>query len=162
MKRILLIAAVLAACLCLFYSCASRAKLVKEEKATDTHKSENVFEKDSAVIEYLVDTTRLSDTEVVLTKTEYFPYFFTDSLTRTAKQPVKTVETALIRKTEAKKGETKRVETAVAVKTDSVKNDSYASAKTSTERTVQKSLPWWLWLVLLLLAGFGYWNLRRK
>ena len=161
MKNFVITAVLLGVCL-LFYSCASRAKLVKEEKTTDTHTTENVFETDSAVIEYLVDTTRLSDTEVVLTKTEYFPYFFTDSLTRTSKQPVKTVETALIRKTEAKKGETKRVETAVAVKTDSVKNDSYASAKTSTERTAQKSLPWWLWLVLLLLAGFGYWNLRRK
>ena len=161
MKNFVITAVLLGVCL-LFYSCASRAKLVKEEKTTDTHKSENVFEKDSAVIEYLVDTTRLSDTEVVLTKTEYFPYFFTDSLTRTAKQPVKTVARALVRKKEVRKGETKRVETAVAVKTDSVKNDSYASAKTSTERTAQKSLPWWLWLVLLLLAGFGYWNLRRK
>ena len=160
MKNFVITAVLLVVCL-LFCSCASRKKVVSEQH-TEAHTTENTFEKDSSVVEYLIDTTRLSDTEVVLTKTEYFPYFFTDSLTRTSKQPVKTVETALIRKTEAKKGETKRVETAVAVKTDSVKNDSYASAKTSTERTAQKSLPWWWLLVALLLAGFGYWNLRRK
>lgn len=160
MKNFVITAVLLGGCL-LFCSCASRKKVVSEQH-TEAHTTENTFEKDSSVVEYLIDTTRLSDTEVVLTKTEYFPYFFTDSLTRTAKQPVKTVETALIRKTEAKKGETKRVETAVAVKTDSVKNDSYASAKTSTERTAQKSPPWWWLLVALLLVGFGWWFTRNR
>lgn len=156
------ITAVLAACLCLFYSCASRAKLVKEEKTTDTHKSENVFEKDSAVIEYLVDTTRLSDTEVVLTKTEYFPYFFTDTATAVSRQPVKTVARALVRKKEVRKGETKAEATAVRVRSDSLASDSASVVRSETAKTTSTSPPWWWLLVALLLVGFGWWFTRNR
>lgn len=162
MRRILLIAAVLAACLCLFYSCASRAKLVKEEQTTDTHKSENVFEKDSTVIEYLVDTTRLTDTEVVFTRTDFYPYFVIDTATAVSRQPVKTVARALVRKKEVRKGETRAEATAVSTRSDCLASDSASVVRSETAKTTSTSPPWWWLLVALLLVGFGWWFTRNR
>ena len=160
MKNFVITAVLLGVCL-LFCSCASRKKVVSEQH-TEAHTTEKTFEKDSSVVEYLVDTTRLTDTEVVFTRTDFYPYFVIDTATAVSRQPVKTVARALVRKKEVRKGETKAEATAVRVRSDSLASDSASVVRSETAKTTSTSPPWWWLLVAMLLVGFGWWFTRNR